>query len=559
MDKSKLREEVITCGRSPTYFIRKYVKIKHPVRGLIPFHLWDFQEGVIQAFFEERYNVVLKSRQMGLTECAAAYAAWLMLFHRNKNILCIATKAETAKTLIKRVRTALKSLPGFLVISKITTDNKLSIELDNGSVIRAVSRSQDAGRSEAVSLLIVDEAAHIKGFDELWTGLAPVVTAGGRIIMLSTPNGVGNVFHKIYSDAERGDNEYNHHRFMWWLHPEHISDLEEDPDHPGWMTSSWFRNETKDKSLRDIAQEYCCDFLTSGDTFIGADALRHYHEKLVVAPIEILNWDRGLYIWSKPVPHRKYVLSCDASTGQANDNSGIHVLDVENMAQVAEYRGKLKPDGTGEMICKLGTDYNRCLAVVENNSAGLAVLDNLRVREYPNVYYSKKGEDVGEAVDTRGWIDDDLIPGIYTSSKIRPLILSKLEEYVRMKRVTFRSQRLLDELRTFVWSETGKAQASAGNHDDLVMAAALLIWICDIFVAPNSNVGEMSKAMIAGCSVSRTMNSDIRGASKNPEFAPARAMGAFFVPVDPYTMILNRRGATFDLRELIGGPQKRRR
>lgn len=556
MDKSKLKQEVISCGRDPVYFIGKYVKIKHPVRGMIPFKLWDFQKEVIRSFFEKRYNVVLKSRQMGLTESAAAYAAWLMNFHKNKNILCIATKAETAKTLIKRVRTALKTIPAFLSIAKIVTDNKLSIELDNGSVIRAITTSQDAGRSEAVSLLIVDEAAHIRGFDELWTGLAPTVSAGGRIIMLSTPNGVGNVFHKIYTDADKGDNEYAAHKFMWWLHPEHIEGLEEDPVHPGWMTSPWFRNETKDKSERDIAQEYCCDFLSSGDTFIGSEVLRKMKES-VVAPAVIRNFDRGVHIWSSPRANARYVLSCDASTGQSKDYSGIHVLDVEHMAQVAEYNGKLKPDFTGGMIEELGKEYNDALAIVENNSAGLAVLENLRQREYPNVYYSKKGEDVGEAVDLRGWISDDMVPGVYTSPKLRPLILSKLEEYLRTDRVTFRSQRLLDELRTFTWSEAGKAEASAGHHDDLVLSAALLVWICHIYVAPNSNVAEVTRAMIEGCSLSRIVNSDIRGASKNPEHAPRHLMGAFFTPVDPYTMVLNSRGLTFDLRELLG-PRRRR-
>jgi hypothetical protein len=558
VDKNSLKKEVIACGRDPVYFIKKYVKIKHPVRGLIPFKMWDFQMDVVRSFFEKRFNVVLKSRQMGLTESAAAYAAWLMNFHRNKNVLCIATKADTAKTLIKRVRTALKTIPGYLAISRIVTDNKLSIELDNGSSIRAITTSQDAGRSEAVSLLIIDEAAHIKGFDELWTGLAPTVSAGGRIIMLSTPNGVGNVFHQTYVDAVRGDNDYAYHKFMWWLHPEHIEGLEEDPENPGWMTSPWFRNETKGKSKRDIAQEYCCDFLSSGDTYVGAETLQKFDKSWVVAPSIIEHFDRGLYIWSSPNPRSRYALSCDASTGQSKDNSGIHVMDLETMMQVAEYRGKLKPDGTGGLIYDLGMRYNKCLAVVENNSAGLAVLENLRERGYPNVYYSRKGEDVGEGVDTGGWVSDDLVPGVYTTPKIRPVILSKLEEYLRCDRATFRSSRLLEELRTFVWTESGKAQASAGNHDDLVMAAALLIWIIDIYLAPNSNIGEMSSAMLRSCSVSRVMNTDIRGASKNPEFVPARAMGAFFTPVDPYTMVINGRGATFDLRELIG-PRGRKR
>ena len=47
-------------------------------------------------------------------------------------------------------------LPNFLK-GKIVNDNKLSLVFANGSSIKAVSSSPDAGRSEALSKLIIDE------------------------------------------------------------------------------------------------------------------------------------------------------------------------------------------------------------------------------------------------------------------------------------------------------------------------------------------------------------------------------------------------------------------
>ena len=104
----------------------------------------------------------------------------MMLFHRDKNILVVATKLSTASNLVKKVKFMMKSLPDWMMIAKITTDNKNSFELANGSQIKASSTSGDAGRSEALTLLVIDEAAHIEGLEELWTGLYPTLSTVDR-------------------------------------------------------------------------------------------------------------------------------------------------------------------------------------------------------------------------------------------------------------------------------------------------------------------------------------------------------------------------------------------
>lgn len=255
-----IRAEIKRCGLDPVYFITKYVKIKHPVRGLIPFKMFDYQEDLVRSYVKHRFNVVLKARQLGISEVTAAYAAWLMLFRREKNVLVIASKAETAKNIIRKIETSIKKLPSWLLLADIVVDNRLSLELSNGSRAKAIATSDDAGRSEAVSFLIIDEAAFVPRLDELWAGLYSTVAAGGCIAVLSTPNGVGNKFHSIYTDGEQGLNEFKTHRFMWWLHPERQEGLRDDPDRPGFKTSPWFENETRaaNMSPRDIASEYEC-------------------------------------------------------------------------------------------------------------------------------------------------------------------------------------------------------------------------------------------------------------------------------------------------------------
>ncbi len=529
MNKSTLRNEIIRCGRDPAYFIRRYVRIQHPVRGLISFDMFDYQEELVADYQNERFNIILKARQLGISEITAAYALWLILFHREKNVLVMASKAETAKNIIRKVRTAFKKLPKWLALADSVGDNVLSLELTNGSRIKAIATASDAGRSEAVSLLIIDEAAFIERFDDLWTGLYPTVAAGGRAIVLSTPNGVGNKFHQLYVDAEAKENDFKANRLMWWLHPERIADLEEDQNRPGFMTSAWFRKEVKASNMgpREVAQELECNFNASGETVISAELLDHI-KKGALQPMARENWDRNTFVWWKPQEGKRYMISADVARGDGRDYSAAHVWDVLNMEQVAEYYGKVPPDEFAKILCDLGKAYNNALLVIENNVVGMACLEHVRLAFYPNTYYSRKSDSrTGEAVNcSYGTYTDDLIAGFSTTPKTRPLMVAKLEEYVRNHTIVIRSDRFLHELQTFIW-DNGKPQAMKGYNDDLVMAAAIGAWTRDTFLGPTLVTQEANIKMLQGMSRSETKNTDIHGACKDPTYVNQKQMGSF--------------------------------
>lgn len=560
MNKQNLKNEIIACGRDPAYFIQKYVKIRHPVRGIIPFSIFDYQRDLVEAYRSHRFNVILKARQMGISEITAAYAAWLMLFHRDKNILVIATKAEVAKNLVKKVKLALTKIPKWLTLADIVVDNRMSLELNNGSVIKAIASSGDAGRSEALSLLIVDEAAFIDNMEDIWTGLFPTVQAGGRVIVLSTPNGVGNIFHKLYTDAEAGNNDFHATKLIWWLHPERVSDLQDDPNRPGFKTSSWYRKEIKGANMtaRAIAQELETNFNSSGDNVITAD-LMDYIDTQVITPFSIEETNRKLFIWKEYEQRRRYVLSADVARGDGNDFSTFHIFDVETMEQVAEYCAQIPVDEFAKVICSAGSRYGNCLVAVENNNIGTACLEHVKLIKYPNVYYSRKGDiKPGESVNTEfGAFGEDLVPGFTTSQKTRPLMISKLEEYIRAKTVIFRSKRFLAELKTFIWNN-GKAEAARGYNDDLIMAAAIGIWLRDTFITPNSVGVDMQKKMVSNISLQTIVNTDINGASKDPRLVPRQNMRPMMVQRNPYEMRLPS-GGVIDFRELLDEQPRKKR
>jgi phage terminase large subunit-like protein len=115
LSKQKQVAEIIKCGKDPTYFFNTYLKIQHPVKGLIPFNTYPFQDDCVQDFIDNRFNIVLKSRQLGLSTLVSAYSVWMAIFQREKNILIIATKLAVAQNFISKVKTMIKSLPKWLM------------------------------------------------------------------------------------------------------------------------------------------------------------------------------------------------------------------------------------------------------------------------------------------------------------------------------------------------------------------------------------------------------------------------------------------------------------
>ena len=486
-----VRVEYVKCAKDPVYFMRKYVKIQHPIRGTIPFLTYPFQDRAVADFGKHRKNIVLKSRQMGITTLVAAYALWLMIFHDDKEIMCLSITQETSKQIVTKVRFANDNLPSWLKVKEVT-DNQLSLRLSNGSQIKAVSSAGTSGRSSALSLLIIDEAAFIDGVEEIWLSAQNTLSTGGKAIILSTPNGVGNFFHQKWNEAVEGQNDFNMINLPWHLHPE--------------RDQAWRDEQTKLLGPKGAAQECDCEFSTSGNTVIDIPLLEWYskNKEMMCDPIEKRGIDRGYWVWKYPEAGRSYLLSCDVGRGDSTDFSAVQIVDVDTLEQVAEYKGHLPTKEFGRLIAAIGTEYNMGLVVVENNNMGWAVLQELIDIGYQNLFYSHMDllyVDVEQqATNKLNAQDRKLVPGFTTTHKSRPLIISKLESYIREKSLIIHSERLLAELMVFVWKNTGttiKAEAMSGYNDDLVMSMGIGAWIRDTALRLRSESDSLTKTILS--------------------------------------------------------------
>jgi len=447
--------------------LMKYCMIQHPIRGKIPFELYQFQQDTVREFVDNRFNVILKARQLGISTLTAGYSLWLMTFFQDKNILVIATKQDTAKNLVTKVRVMHANLPSWLK-QRCVEDNKLNLRYTNGSQIKASASGPEAARSEALSLLILDEAAFIDKIDEIWTASQQTLTTGGSCIALSTPNGVGNWFHRTWVDAEEGRGLFNDIKLHWTVHP----DREQD----------WRDEQNTLLGLQGAAQECDCDFITSGTSVIDGVLLEKMKTDVCQDPIEKRGMDGNLWIWQPPNYTRDYIVCADVGRGDGKDYSAFHVIDVENVEQVAEYKGRMSTKDFGNMLVSISTEYNDALLIIENNNIGWATIQQVIDRDYPNLFYTSKDlkyVDMAHQMTNRyKQQDKNMVAGFSTTMRTRPLIIAKLEEYFRNEEVVVRSNRLVDELFTFIY-HNNRAEAMTGYNDDLVMSFAIGLWVRD--------------------------------------------------------------------------------
>ena len=470
---AKLREiiklEYKKCYTDPVYFMKKYCVIQHPTKGKINFNLYPYQEDTLRDFKNFDYNVILKSRQLGISTLCAAYALWLMTFYSDKNVMVLATKQEVAKNLVTKVRVMYENLPSWIKVLAIE-DNKLSLRFKNGSQIKAVTSSSDSGRSEALSLLIVDEAAFIDNIDEIWGASQQTLATGGRAIILSTPNGTGNFFHKTWVEAETNSKSRFHPiKLHWTVHPD--------------RTQEWRDDQDEILGPRLAAQECDTSFISSGASVIEGALLGWYEQTTVLEPVEKRGFDQNIWIWEYPDYTKQYVIAADVARGDGKDYSAFHIIDIETLTQVAEYKGHIGTKEYGYMLMAMATEYNKALLVVENANVGWAALQPIIDNGYENLYYSNK--DVGvldlqsqlaKGLDLRD--KTTMTPGFSTTSKTRPLLISKLDTLMRERTPVIRSKRLVEELRVFIW-RNDRAEAQSGYNDDLVMSFCIGLWTRD--------------------------------------------------------------------------------
>ncbi len=462
--------ELAKCSADAAYFCDNFGIIDDAQGhgeggGTMAFRLWVAQTWVMWLLMTERLLIILKARQLGISWLCCAYALWLCLFAPGKMVLCFSRGQGEANELIRRIKALYDRLPDWMreALPKLVKDNTEELEWKNGSRVHSLPATKSAGRSYTASLVIMDEAAFLMWAGALYTALKPTIDAGGQLIILSTANGLGNLFHLLWTRAIGKLNAFKTIFLPWWSRPG--------------RTQAWYRAMVAEATdPAKVKQEYPATaqeaFIASGRnrfqsawTHAQAENIREplpeaeLPESLRSLTARAATGYNQLLVYSLPVKGRKYTLAADVAEGlEKGDFSGAVILDEETWEEVACLHGHWEPDQFGVHLGEIGALYNSARVAVERNNHGHTVLARLKNDRYPNI---------AEGPDER--------PGWLSNLKTKPQSIDTLAEVLRDRLVTVRTQMALDEMQIYEVKENGSTGAPEGYFDDLVMAWAIVV------------------------------------------------------------------------------------
>ena len=437
MTREEILAEIEKCAECPTYFINNYVKVVHPVQGIVPFHLFPFQERIINEMTNNRFSLVKKFRQAGITTLAAAYSLWTIIFQDHKNVMVVSIGDRESRAFLGRVAAMYDDLPAWLKPSEIKRNQHI-LKLSTGSEIK--SQPAGAGRGESVSLLIVDEAAFVDKMREFWMAIYPTISTGGSACLISTVNGMSNLYYELYNAAKEKENNFHVIDINWEEHP--------------WYTPEWYEETRPNMSDKAWLQEYECEFLGTGDTFIDRDTLAKLNDN--TSKDFFTKYTHRMRVWKEPQPYYSYMITADCSYGREQDNSAFHVINLYNGEQVAEFYSNVTPiKKFGQILNEIGTWYNTAYLSVERNALGMALLEELWGElEYENLHLES-------AIRSDGL-------GVTMNRKVKRLGCSTIKDIIENRKLVIHDKHTIIEMSTFV-AKGQSYEASDGNHDDLMM------------------------------------------------------------------------------------------
>ena len=455
-------EDLERCRKSILHFA-KFFYIVNLDEGKQAIKLYPYQKRILKALVDDRFNVVLASRQIGKTTILTIFALWMVCFTDDYRVLLIANKEGTAINIFKRIRLAYEMLPNYLKPGVINYA-KTGIELANGSSIGISTTTSDAARGESINCLLLDEAAFIPSefMNDFWESVFPVITASKRskVFMLSTPNGVGNLFYTTYTEAVKGANGWHSERVDWW-------------EVPG-RDEKW-----KEMTIRALGsqeafdQEYGNQFRSAGETPVDEVQLRTMEAE---ARDPILVDEEGTYkIYKERQELHFYTIGVDTGEGIGRANTVAQILDITdltNIEQVAVYaNNKLDPHHFAGVLVEKAREWGSPPLLIERNNCGAQVVDALvHTHQYEGIVkYTPSMGTFTEKIETERRL------GIFAHTNSKYNSMSNFRYWMNVLRcIKIYDKETIAEFRTYVRQANGVWKKQSDRYlDDRIEA---LIW-----------------------------------------------------------------------------------
>lgn len=427
---------------------------------MMRFRLWPAQISVMWALMMCRLVIILKARQLGISWICCAYALWLCFFQSGKVVLLFSKNLDLATENKRRIKVLYERLPDWMRAAgpALITDNSTELGWSNGSRIECEPATQNAGRGKTASLAVFDEAAFMQWAETLYGAMKPTIDGGGQLIILSTANGIGNLYHQLWTRAAAGLNTFTTIFLPWWSRPG--------------RDAAWYAAQlTEYTDPKIVKQEYPA---TATEAFLVSGRVRFQSEWIerqaanVRSGLPRAQWpealqaiDSGLTVYALPTPGRRTVLGADVAEGlEHGDYSTAVLIDAETWEELASLHGHWEPDEYAALLATLAEVYDAEIGP-ERNNHGHAVLVKLKT--------------LGQGRRVATGHDDK--PGWLTNAQTKPQSIDLLAQALRDNLVVVRSQATLDEAQIYRIGKNGDTGAPSGYHDDRVMCWAIALML----------------------------------------------------------------------------------
>jgi hypothetical protein len=498
----KRREKLAEYQDNFAKFATEQVKIitKDSSKGFVPFEFNSAQKIINEKIEEQRKTkgkvraIILKARQMGVSTYCTARVFWKSYFNAYNKSVVMAHDSATSDALFTMSRNVMSNMTDDLRPElKKSNAKEIHFEHNDSGYRLYTAGSPEAGRGTTPTIAHLSEVAFWTHDEKILAGLFQGISqaAGTEVILESTANGVGNEFHRLWTGAINGDNEYIPIFVPWFLMdeyrvpaPDNFKKTEEEEKISKTYNLDndqiyWRRLKIAESGLYKFKQEYPATadeaFVVSGSSVFDLEQLGKYIPQPILSAREFDHLtclfdqkDKGsLEIYRTFSYEDPFVIGADVSLGVGQDYSAAVVMNANKEIAAVYRNNRIDPSKFGDLLFYLGRYFNNALLAVESNSMGVATLNRLVQMEYQNLYHQTKIANISKEEGTRlGW---------RTTSASKPAIIGFLKSAVEKHEVWIPSRIILHEMSTYISTDSGGMEAAPGYCDDTVVATAIAL------------------------------------------------------------------------------------
>jgi len=513
LEEKHKRKKLNSYQNNFTDFASDNIKIitKDARRGFVNFTFNDCQKKITEILDKQLADngkvraIILKARQQGISTYCAGRVFWKTYFTPHARSVVMAHDSATSDALFNMSRNIIRNMDSLykptelrsnakeIVISSPHFKKDATGEKPVSSYRLYTAGSPEAGRGTTPTIAHLSEIAFWQHDEKILAGLFQGISEapGTEVILESTANGAQGEFYRLWRGALDGENEYTPIFLPWFTTSEYYREPPEDfersseeellvEDHNlnnGQLY--WRRLKIAEGGELKFRQEYPATpdeaFITAGKSVFAMDKLKKLlpaePDKRMIFDFNSFTWeaskDGNLDIWEFPDWDSNYILAADVALGVGQDYSAAVVMDTDRKV-IALYRDNyIDPSKFGDLLFYLGRYYNNALLTVESNSMGVATLSRLAQMNYINLYKQTKISAISK--------EEGMVPGFKTTQVTKPHIIGNLKNAVENDDIWIASRTIIQELKDYVSTDSGRTEAAPGCHDDTIMATAIAL------------------------------------------------------------------------------------